>query len=79
MLTKARKTTSSAARVAIMRSRWWPLPAWYGDALIVTTSSAPASAWSVVGPVGYQMSSQTLTAKHVSPTVKTGASAPAWK
>ena len=79
VLTKATHTRSSAARVAMRRSRCWPLPAWYGEALMDTTSSAPASAWRVVGPVGYQMSSHTFTAKHVSPTVNTGAALPAWK
>ena len=64
MLTKARHTTSSAARVASIRSRKWPLPAWYGEPLMLTISSAPASACRVVGPVGYQMSSQMFTAKH---------------
>ena len=63
----------------IIRSRWCPLPAWYGEALIVTTSSAPARACRVVGPAGYQMSSQMLTAKEVSPSTNTGASVPAWK
>jgi len=46
---------------------------------MVTTSSAPASACSVVGPVGYQMSSQMLAAMVVSPSVKTGDSVPDWK
>jgi hypothetical protein len=46
---------------------------------MVTTSSAPASACRVVGPVGYQMSSQMFTAKEVPPSVNTGASVPAWK
>ncbi len=41
--------------------------------------SAPASAWMVVGPVGYQMSSQMLAAMTTSPTAKMGYSVPAWK
>ena len=79
MLTKASQTTSSAARVATMRSRKRALPAWYGEPLMVTISSAPASACGVVGPVGYQRSSQTFTATHVWPNEKTDASRPAWK
>ncbi len=79
VLTKARQTRSSAARVASIFSRKRPLPAWYGEPLIVTTSSAPASAWPVVGPVGYQTSSQMLAAMVVSPITNTGASTPAWK
>ncbi len=70
---------SSAARVATICSRKRALPTWYGEPLTLTTSSAPASACTVVGPAGYQMSSQTFTAKVVSPTAKTGASVPAWK
>ena len=44
---------------------------------MVTISSAPASACGVIGPVGYQTSSQTFTATHVEPTEKTDASRPA--
>ena len=79
VLTKARHTRSSAARVASIFSRKRPLPAWYGDALMLRTSSAPPRACSVVGPVGYQMSSQMFAAMTVSPSVKTGASVPDWK
>ena len=46
---------------------------------MLTISSAPASACAVVGPVGYQMSSQMFTANVRSPAVKTGVSVPAWK
>ncbi len=65
--------------MASIFSRNCALPTWYGEALIVTTSSAPESAWSVVGPVGYQMSSQILAAIVVSPSTKTGDSVPDWK
>ena len=46
-----------------------------------TTTSAPASVCAVVGPVGYQMSSQMFTASTgpPSPSSKIGVSAPAWK
>ncbi len=46
---------------------------------MLTTSSAPPSACSVVGPVGYQMSSQMLAAITAFPSVNTGASVPDWK
>ena len=46
---------------------------------MVTISSAPASACGVVGPVGYQTSSQTFTATEVDPIENTCASRPAWK
>ena len=46
---------------------------------MVMTSSAPARVCRVVGPVGYQMSSQMLTATTVVPSAKTGDSVPAWK
>ena len=46
---------------------------------MLTTSSAPASACTAVGPAGYQMSSHTFTAKVVSPATNTWASVPAWK
>ena len=46
---------------------------------MVSTSSAPARAWAVVGPVGYQMSSQMLAASTVSPSAKIGHSVPLWK
>ncbi len=46
---------------------------------MVITSSAPASAWVVVGPVGYQMSSQMFAAIIVGPMANTGDSVPDWK
>ena len=62
-----------------MRSRRGPLPLSYGDAEMLTTRSAPASASSSSGEPGTQMSSQT-----VSPTVTPSTSIcaprrPAWK
>ena len=61
---KATAATASLARWAIIGSRASPLPAWYGEAEMLTISCAPASASSVAGGPGTQMSSQT-----VSPTV----------
>ncbi len=79
MFTNATHTRSSAARVASIVSRYCALPAWNGEPLMLTISSAPASACRRVGPLGYQMSSQMLTANVTSPHVNTGVSVPAWK
>ena len=69
----------STARVASICSRSRRLPAWKGEWLMFTTTSAPASAASRAGPLGYQMSSQTLAATSTPPTTKRGVSAPGWK
>ena len=70
---------SSVARVASMRSRSRVLPAWNGEALRLTITSAPSSAASWAGPSAYQMSSQMVTAISTPPTTKRGVSPPGWK
>ena len=62
-----------------MRSRSLALPAWKGEALMLTMTSAPASAASRAGPSGYQMSSQTVAATSTPPTMKRGVTRPGWK
>ena len=56
----ATAATLSRARWTSIRSRSAPLPAWYGEAEMLTSSVAPASASSDAGGPGSQMSSQTV-------------------
>ena len=72
-------TALSAARVASIRSRSSILPAWKGEPLRLTTTSAPASAWACTGPDEYQMSSQMETPTGTPAIRKTGDSAPGRK
>ena len=47
-------TAFSLALLASISSRWRPLPAWKGEPLILTITSAPASACARCGPVAYE-------------------------
>ena len=58
---------ASAARVASIRSRRASLPPAKGEALMLTMSSAPLSAWSAIGPFGLHASSQTDTPTRTPP------------
>ena len=77
--TYATMTPLSAARVASMRSRQTFLPAWNGEALMLTISCAPLSAISRIGPPGNQTSSQMVTPTSTPPMRNTGVSRPGWK
>ena len=65
---------ASAPRVASIASRSWTRPAWYGDALRFTTSSAPPAAWVSTGPSGNHASSQIVTATRTPATTTSGPS-----
>ena len=69
----------STARVASIRSRSRRFPAWKGEWLMLTTTSAPSRAAARAGPSGYQMSSQTVAATSTPPMTKRGVSTPGWK
>ena len=60
----------SRARVASISSRSAPLPTWKGEAEMFATTCAPASARSVAGGPGCQMSSQTVGPTSVSPAAQ---------
>ena len=64
---RRRSTTLSRARVASICSRSRSLPTWNGEAEMLTSSCAPASARSVAGGPGCQMSSQTVGPISASP------------
>ena len=72
-------TRLSRARVASISSRDRLLPPWKGEALMLTITSAPALACSLVGPSESQMSSQTFTPTTVPFTVMSGRRHPGLK
>ena len=69
----------SRARVASISSRSAPLPTWNGEAEMFATTCAPASARSVAGGPGCQMSSQTVGPTSVSPQRRRTSPRPGWK
>ena len=67
--TRLQKTTdarSSRARVRSISSRVSPLPTWYGEAEMLSTTVAPPRAARLPGPSGSQMSSQIVTPRRAS-------------
>ena len=69
----------SAARAPISLSRTWRLPMSYGEPLMLTMTSAPAARCTSVGPLGNQMSSQTLMPTRVPAITYTGQTWPGVK
>ena len=75
----ATAVSSSRARWAIIRSRSTPLPAWYGEAEMLTIRRAPDSASSDSGGPGCQMSSQTVRPIVTPSTSIVAPRVPGWK
>ena len=69
----------SRARVASISSRSAPFPTWKGEAEMFATTWAPASARSVAGGPGCQMSSQIVGPTSVSPLRRSTSPRPGWK
>ena len=78
-LTSATQQALSRARVISISSRSSPLPTWNGDAEMFAIRWAPASARSVAGGPGCQMSSQTVGPTSASPSRRRNISRPGWK
>ena len=76
---KATQARLSRARWANMRSRSAPLPRWYGEAEMLISRLAPASASSLAGGPGSHMSSQTVSPMRVPARSITAPPLPAWK
>ena len=62
-----------------MCSRSAPFPRWYGEAEMLTITSAPASATSLAGGPGSQMSSQIVSPRVVPLIRATAGVSPTWK
>ena len=78
-LQNARYELVSRARVTSISSRSSALPTWNGDAERLTRSCAPASARSVAGGPGCQMSSQIVEPAYTSPSWSSTRSRPSAK
>ncbi len=78
-LQSATKHELSVARTFSISSRSRSLPTWNGDAEMFATSCAPASARSVAGGPGTQMSSQIVGPTTTSPNRNSTRSSPGAK